>query len=106
MSNVPTDENNSSDEDADIQTAAMGDHLRSDVKSWLVTRSEGSARQSAEFTVPQVKQSTPAATRAKPAKSLQPAAKSPDVKKKPFSMSYDGVSDADYITYRISRGAR
>jgi hypothetical protein len=26
--------------------------------------------------------------------------------KKPFSMSYDGVTQADYITYMITRGAR
>ena len=36
-----------------------------------------------------------------------PAAK-PDVAgaKKPFSMSYGGVSTAEHIAYRISRGAR
>jgi hypothetical protein len=35
---------------------------------------------------------------------VAPAA--PAAGKKPFGMSYDGSSTADYIRYRISRGAR
>jgi hypothetical protein len=34
------------------------------------------------------------------------AAPLPAAGKKPFGMSYDGSSTADYIRYRISRGAR
>ncbi|HEX3399289.1 MAG TPA: hypothetical protein VHT74_03070 [Acetobacteraceae bacterium] len=52
--------------------------------------------QSAAEPVKRAKRAKPAAAEAKPAGTV----------KKPFSMSYDGVTEADYITYMISRGAR
>jgi hypothetical protein len=41
--------------------------------------------------------------RTKPASPVTSPAAGP---KKPFSMSYDGVPQADYITYMIARGAK
>jgi len=32
--------------------------------------------------------------------------KAPTGPKKPFTMSYDGVTEADYITYLVARGTR
>jgi hypothetical protein len=88
---------------ADAPFDAMKDQLRDDVTSWRAERSETAARESAELTVPVVKPAPKAAPRArKAAAPAQPV----DVKKKPFGMSYDGMSQADYITYMISRGAR
>jgi hypothetical protein len=42
----------------------------------------------------------------KRAKPVAPAAKPATAEKKPFGMSYDGTSRADYIKLMISRGAR
>jgi hypothetical protein len=44
------------------------------------------------------------AARPKPAQPAVPEAK--PAAKKPFSMSYDGVTTREHIAYRISRGAR
>ena len=94
--------------DSDRQADAMKDQLRKDVASWSAARSEGSARQVAELSAPatekqpmpqpvrRVKRATRAVAEVKPATTA----------KKPFSMSYDGVSAADYITHMIARGAR
>ena len=48
-----------------------------------------------------------AAGQARPSgQSCTAEAKSASAQKKPFSMSYDGVTQADYITYMIARGTR
>jgi len=86
---------------------AMTDRLRGDVASWKAARSESAMRPSAELAVPVAR--PPAQkqeSRAKQAKSAPAPSRSDDAKKKPFGMSYDGMSQADYISYRISRGAR
>jgi hypothetical protein len=107
MSKAPTDDENHSDGEADRQADAMKSQLRKDVASWSSARAEGSARQSAELSVPVARQSPPLPVkrvrRTKPASS---AVKTQAGPKKPFSMSYDGVPQADYITYMITRGAK
>ena len=101
-----SDEPTQSDLQDDIQSAAMNEQLRSDVASWKASRSEEAARRS-EFSVPIVKPpSAKPATRPKAATTVAVAPPSDGGKKKPFGMSYDGMTQADYITYRISRGAR
>ena len=106
MSKTP-DDDTTTGADADRQADAMKDQLKKDVAMWSSARADGSARQQAELTVPAARQSPPAAakrvTRTKPA---APAANSAAAPKKPFGMSYDGVPQADYITYMIARGAR
>jgi hypothetical protein len=94
-------------EDSDRQKQAMQTQLRKDVASWSAARSDETTRHTDEFRVP----TPPPAPRraAARAKATPPAA--PEVKpvaqaKKPFSMSYDGVTTAEHIAYRISRGAR
>jgi hypothetical protein len=48
----------------------------------------------------------PAAPRARRPKPVAPPAAAPAAAtRKPFRMSYDGVTEADYITYIIERGA-
>jgi hypothetical protein len=86
---------------------AMKDQLRKDVASWREGRADGSGRGATELSVAvtrsivpptnaKMKRSKPAATEVKPASG----------EKKPFGMSYDGTSRADYIKLMISRGAR
>jgi hypothetical protein len=106
MSSAPDDDVNRPDADADRQADAMKDQLRKDVASWSAGRSEGSVRQAVESRVPVAKPpSLQPAKRVRKAKPVPPEI-NPTSTKKPFSMSYDGVTAEDYITYMIARGAR
>ena len=87
---------------------AMKDQLRKDVASWREGRAEGSSRGATELSVAVTRSIVPPTTakmkRAKPATAeAKPAG---TTEKKPFGMSYDGTSRADYIKLMISRGAR
>lgn len=87
---------------------AMKDQLRKDVASWREGRADGSSRDATELSVAVARSIVPPTTakmkRAKPvAAEIKPAA---GAEKKPFGMSYDGTSRADYIKLMISRGAR
>jgi hypothetical protein len=109
MSKAPTSEADHSEGGPDSQVDAMRDQLRKDVASWSAARSGASAREAGEFNVPvaQVARqpSLRPAKRVRRAKSVLPEVK-PTGQKKPFGMSYDGVTQADYITYMIARGTR
>jgi hypothetical protein len=105
MSTMSNDDEGRSDGEADRQADAMKDQLRKDVASWSAARTEGSVRQAAELSAPAAPQPQPA-KRIKRAKPAAPEVKAETGAKKPFSMSYDGITNADYITYMITRGAR
>jgi hypothetical protein len=109
MSKAPTSEADHPEGEPDSQVDAMKDQLRKDVASWSAARSGASAREAGEFSVPvaQVaRQPSPQpAKRVRRAKPASPEVKPPG-QKKPFGMSYDGVTQADYITYMIARGTR
>ena len=90
--------------EADPQSDALKDQLRKDVASWREGRADGSTAREGELSVAIAKPApAPRVRRAKPAAAAPEAA---TAKKKPFGMSYDGSSNADYINYMISRGAR
>jgi hypothetical protein len=91
------------DQQSELQSDSMKDQLRKDVASWREGRADGSSRHATELSVAIAKPA--AAPRAKRAKPVGTAIV-PDAKKKPFGMSYDGSTNADYINYMISRGAR
>ncbi len=91
--------------DTDENADALKDQLRKDVASWREGRADSSQRQATELSVA-VAKPVPV-QRVKRAKPIAPATAAPEsAKKKPFGMSYDGSTPADYISYRISRGAR
>lgn len=91
--------------EADQLSDAMKDQLRKDVASWREGRADGSAARESELSVAVA--APPPAPRARRAKPAAVAAPEPaNAKKKPFGMSYDGSTNADYINYMISRGAR
>jgi hypothetical protein len=102
------DVNPAVDDTVDGAADAMKDQLRKDVASWREGRSDGSSRQASELSVAVTRSIVPPTTakmkRAKPAATTQAAPASTG--KKPFGMSYDGTSRADYIKLMISRGAR
>jgi hypothetical protein len=95
--------------EADRQTDAMKAQLRKDVDSWSKARNETSTALVAEAAAPVAKKppasSTPT-TKAKKTASPKPGASETGVSKRPFSMSYGGLSAADYIQYMLDRGLR
>lgn len=90
--------------ESDDQADALKDQLRKDVASWREGRADGSSRQSTELSVAVAKPAP--APRARRVKAVATEVPATSTKKKPFGMSYDGSTPADYISYRISRGAR
>jgi hypothetical protein len=90
--------------DATDTSDALKDQLRKDVASWREGRANAATKESTELSVA-VAKPVPAA-RAKRAKPAAPAVPAEPAKKKPFGMSYDGATSADYISYRVARGAR
>jgi hypothetical protein len=104
MSTAPDDEPAQVDEAAD----ALKDQLQKDVASWREGRSEGSAQAATALSVAAARPIVPPTNaRMKRATPAAPTAKRETAEKnKPFGMSYDGTSRADYIKLMISRGAR
>ncbi len=108
MSMAPGDDETDPDREAGKQADAMKDRLRKDVASWSAARSATYSRDAADASVPVPAPSPVArpATRAKRVKPAAPVADKPvNAARKPFRMSYDGVTEADYISYIIERGA-
>jgi hypothetical protein len=108
MNNAPGNDETDEDRDAGKQADAMKDQLRKDVASWSAARSATYSRDAADTSLP-VPPQPPAAKPAPRARRVKPAtpdvAKPADTARKPFRMSYDGVTEADYISYIIERGA-
>jgi hypothetical protein len=105
---APGNDETDPDRAAGKQADAMRDRLRQDVASWSAARSATYSRDAADASVPVPAQpATPQpAARAKRRKPVSPEAGSPvNAPKKPFRMSYDGVTEAEYISYIIERGA-
>jgi hypothetical protein len=94
-------------DEPDLAADALKDQLRKDVASWREGRADGSSRQATELSVAVARAIVPPTTakmkRAKPTP-VEPAQAAGE--KKPFGMSYDGTSRAEYIKLMISRGAR
>jgi hypothetical protein len=111
MSLQPGDDQDDQDDtqrEADKQANGMKDQLRKEVAQWNAARDDTSGRQAADFSVPVTPLAEPRpakrAPRTKPAVAAAP--KPADGPRKPFSMSFDGVTDAEHISYMIARGAR
>jgi hypothetical protein len=110
MSAASADEPNQIDPTptADEADDSMKDQLRRDVASWREGRADSSSRDATGLSVAVARSIVPPTTarmkRAKPASNEAKPASAAD--KKPFGMSYDGTSRADYIKQMISRGAR
>jgi hypothetical protein len=109
MSLPPGNDQDDTEREADKQATVMKDQLRKEVALWNASRDDTSGRQAADLTVPATPR--PALRPAKPPSRAKksaaaPAPKAGDGPKKPFSMSFDGVTDAQHISYMIARGAR
>ena len=90
------------DREPDRQAVIMEDKLRKDVTHWSWERKEQLNKKATEAKRPSPQ---PAGGSKRPIASRradQPAT----ARSKPFSMSYDGMTEAQYIQYRLDRGAR
>jgi hypothetical protein len=92
------------DESANVDRFAA--KLQQDVRSWSA-RDDDATDRAADATLALAAKAAKAAVvrkRAKPAAKV--AAPVESTKGRPFSMSYEGVSNAQYLAGRIARGAR
>jgi len=108
MSTTPADEPAQVESvQADDSADALKQQLAKDVASWREGRADGSSRGATELSVAVTRSIVPPTTaKMKRAKPAAPEVKPASTEKKPFGMSYDGTSRADYIKLMISRGAR
>lgn len=107
MTNPPRSNDDEAQQETDRQADLMKAQLRKDVDAWSKARNERTTEQGAEAAASVVRKPSPppkAAAASKPA--AKPVAKTSTGPKKPFSMSYDGVTSAEYIQYMIDRGSR
>jgi len=107
MSLEPGQDQDETQRQADKQANVMKDQLRKEVAQWNAARDDASGRHATEFSAPTTPPAAPRpAKRTPPAKPAAAPAPKPAAAKKPFSMSFDGVTDAEHISYMIARGAR
>lgn len=90
----------------DANTDRFAAKLQQDVRSWSA-RDDDAADRAADATLAAAAKAAKAATARKRAKPVAKAeAPVESTKGRPFSMSYEGVSNAQYLAGRIARGAR
>jgi hypothetical protein len=102
------------DREPERQAVLMEDKLHKDVASWsrerrgqLNKNAAQLSERAAEPKRPVVKQpSPPFVGRSKGPVASKRAIKPAAPRSKPFSMSYDGMTEAQYIQYRLDRGSR
>jgi hypothetical protein len=93
-------------DDSAANTARFAAQLKQDVRSWSARENDATDR-AADATLAMAAKQAKATTvrkRSKPA--AKPAVVAEPQKGRPFSMSYEGVSNAQYLAGRIARGAR
>jgi hypothetical protein len=93
-------------QDDSANTDRFAAQLQQDVRSWTARDNDATDR-AADATLAQAAKAAKAATARKKVKAA-PKAVAPveSTKGRPFSMSYEGVSNAQYLAGRIARGAR
>jgi hypothetical protein len=108
MGLLPPTQDDDAEREDDRQADAMKAQLRKDVESWAKARSDSSPGRIAKKDAPAVKESSSRSVAgAKKARApTTPVAKPAASTSKPFGMSYDGTTTAEYIQYMIDRGAR
>ena len=90
----------------DANTDRFASKLQQDLRSWSARDNDAEDR-AADATLAAAAKAAKAATTRKRSKAA-PKAPAPveSTKGRPFSMSYEGVSNAQYLAGRIARGAR
>jgi hypothetical protein len=89
------------------QTASMKAQLSKDVAAWSKERREPPADRAAESPRPALERTSPQPAASPKKRNAVPSpAKPAGTRAKPFRMSYDGVTQAEYIQYMLDRGSR
>ena len=95
------------DHETDGQAVIMEDKLRKDVTHWSGERKEQLNEKATEAKQSVVKRPSPQPAGGSKGPIASRRADQPaTARSKPFSMSYDGMTEAQYIQYRLDRGAR
>jgi len=93
--------------DAQRQADAMQDQLSKEVASWSKERRQQPGEAVSTPSQPAVQRRSPRSAGETVKSSASPrAAKSAEARSKPFSMSYDGMTQAEYARYRRDLGSR
>jgi hypothetical protein len=80
--------------------------LQQDVRSWSAREGDASDQAADAALALGAKQAKAAASARKRKPAAAPVAAAPEAKNRPFSMSYEGMTNQQYIAGRIARGAR
>ncbi len=108
MTDQPESHDTPAQDDDAANTERFAAQLKQDARSWSARENDAVDRAADATLAMAAKQAKAATTRkrsaAKPA--AKPAAPAESTKGRPFSMSYEGVSNAQYLAGRIARGAR
>jgi hypothetical protein len=96
---TPTDD---ADQTADLDMTRMKQQLDKDVAFWSTGRSEDAVRRTTEMTVAAAKPVAAKPVKRAKAPAADVAAPAATAVKKPFSMSYAGVTSAQHINHMIA----
>ena len=95
--------------EAERQPTSMQDQLSKEVASWSKERRQRSSETVIAPSQPIIRRHSPrpaAKPAARPKSPAHPFRANPAApRSKPFSMSYDGMTQAEYIQYRLDRGS-
>jgi hypothetical protein len=105
MGSSPQGEDNNGQREADAQADAIKERLLKDVESWSKDRSERSGRGDDSGVRSRASSASAPAARTRKSSVAAPAAKAGQPKK-PFSMSYGGVTTTEYIRQNLVRRSR
>ncbi len=93
--------------EADRQVSSMQDQLSKEVASWSKDRKGQASQPVIQPASPVIQpRSVRSAPRLKDSSAPSVAAKGRSTGSKPFSMSYDGMTQAEYIRHLLERGTR
>ena len=93
--------------EADRQVSSMQDQLSKEVASWSKDRKGQASEPVIQPTSPVIQpRSVRSARRPKDFRASSVAAQGRSTGSKPFSMSYDGMTQAKYIQHLLERGSR
>jgi hypothetical protein len=91
---------------SDANTKRFAAQMQQDVRAWSAREADATDRAADATLLMAAKEAKAATTRKRTKAAPKPAAPVESSKGRPFSMSYEGVSNAQYIAGRIARGAR
>jgi hypothetical protein len=107
MTAEPDFEKDQEGREAERQATSMKDQLSKEVASWSKERRQPSSETIVGVAQPVIQRRSPRpAGESKKPRAPSVAGKAPGAGSKPFSMSYDGMTQAEYTQYLLDRGSR